>query len=107
MQKVTNNVIYLTRGDSATFDVTIWNGGSIYDYSNDTVKMTVKRSLADRNPVIQKTVNALGKIVLEPKDTKDLPAGDYYYDLELTKEDGTIDTVIIPTIFTIGPDVTN
>ena len=108
MFKVDGNNIYLTRGDTAVIELTITDGeGETYDYSNDTVKFAVKRFVTDATPVIEKTFED-GSITITPEDTKELSFGPYLYDIQLTSEDGeTVATVIIPSTFTVGPEVTD
>lgn len=117
MLKVTSNNVYLTRGDSAVLALSIEDGsGNTYDFSNDTVKMTVKKSCTDKKAVIEKEADENGQFVFAPEDTADLPMGDYWYDVEVTHVEEsddpevddvvTVDTVIIPHTFTIGAECT-
>lgn len=108
MLKVDGNKIWLTRGDSATLKLTVYDSsGAEYDYSQDTVKFTVKRSWAESDALITKTVNADGEIVLDAEDTADLPAGRYVYDVQITSDNGAVDTVIPYTDFILCADVSD
>ena len=61
----------------------------------DSIRFALKKDYSDRNPVILKTVDVEDLLLkLLPSDTKRLPYGDYVYDVELTQEDGTVDTFI-------------
>ena len=93
MVKVTDNHIEITAGDSGIFDVTIMNGESEYDYSNDEVKFGVKKNFNDATCVIEKDV-VDGKVTLEPEDTKDLSVGIYFYDVKVVTSEGEVCTVI-------------
>ena len=105
MVKVTENQIFLTKGDSAKLDVAITVSGETYDYSNDTVKLGVKKQFSDAECVIEKTVDENGSIIFVPDDTKDLPVGTYFYDLKIVTEDNDVCTVIAASQFVIGHSV--
>ena len=106
MFKINNKTISITRGDTGIFTLTIKNGDNDYDYSNDTVKFTVKESTTAAEPLIQKTVVYGQNIVIEPSDTANLKYGDYVYDVQLTTSGGIVDTVIVPSKFVVLPEVT-
>lgn len=77
------NNIKLTRGDSATLELSIKDGeGETYDFSGDVVKFGVKRSALDNGEaLLQKTFDENGKIAFTPEDTKDMAYGDYIYNV--------------------------
>ena len=105
--------IMLTKGDSACLGLTLKDGdGNEYDYSNDTVKMFVKRIPQDNNIVLEKTVED-GKIMLSHDDTESIDGyGDFIYAIKLYKametegEEDVIDiyTPIVARL-TLGFDV--
>ena len=103
MVKVTDNKIEITAGDSAVFDIVIYNGETEYDYSNDTVKMGIKRHFSDADCIIEKTVTD-GKVTLTPADTRDM-AGIYYYDVKVVTAGGDVCTVISAQQFEVGYSV--
>lgn len=105
MVKVTENQIFLTKGDSAELDVVIKDGEETYDYSNDTVKLGIKKNFADAECVVEKTVDENGKITFDPDDTKDLEVGTYFYDLKIVTADNEVCTVIAASQFVIGHSV--
>ena len=108
MLKVDGNNIFLTRGDSATLELSVTQDEETYDFSGDDVVFSVKRFVTDKEAVIKKTFED-GKISFAPEDTADLPFGTYLYDVQLTHtsgEDVTVCTVIVPTTFIIGAEVT-
>ena len=106
MQAIDNNIIYLTRGDTCVINLKVEDTeGNDYDYSGDTVLFTVKRNPNDKAIVIQKTFTD-GKITLSPDDTEGVQFGQYYFDVQLTKQDGTVDTVIPCSIMNIMAEVT-
>lgn len=96
--------IKLTRGDSASFDLTIRQGTSIYDFSSDLVQFTVKRNTVTDQIVIQKTFNN-GSISLIPSDTKDLYYGGMVYDVQVITPDNDVFTVIGPCRFELTDEV--
>lgn len=107
MLRCERNDIHLTRGDSAILSLKIEReDGAEYELqTGDSVLFTVKKSVYDTAVMIQKKL-AGGVIQLSPNDTKSLPYGTYYYDVELTQPDGFVATVIAPSRFVIEPEVT-
>ena len=107
MLRVKNNEIYLTRGDTASFTLDIVDDTrakyAITD--DDQILFTVKRSTSDTAVILQKAV-VDKTITIKPAETADLPYGTYYYDVQLSRPDGFVATVITPTHFTICEEVT-
>lgn len=94
--------ILLTRGDTAYINVVT------DDYTpqdGDQIKLTVKRSTAEKDTLIQKTVSD-GVVKIEPKDTETLDYGTYVYDCQLTTAAGDVYTFIPPTDFVLQEEVT-
>lgn len=106
MFQVRNNQIFLTRGDSATIklDITGSAGGAYVPADGDVITFTMKRTTNNKNALIQKTFEN-GEISIEPEDTKDLPYGDYLFDVEL-RNDGVVATIVPPNLFRICEEVT-
>ena len=102
------------RGDSKVIDLTFKDGdGVAIDISLWTIFFTVKESKddLDADAVIAKNVtthsdptHGISEIALVPADTEDL-AGNYFYDIQIKKGDGTIATVI-DGLITFKEDVT-
>lgn len=103
-----NGTILLTRGDSAEFAITIRNtkGGNYILKDDDTLRLTVKKSINDSNFVLQKVLVGSDTFKLSPADTKGLNFATYIYDVELTTADGDVYTVIPQSKFTLLPEVT-
>ena len=106
--KITNNCIYLTRGDSAALELQVKDEEQqTYDFSEDEVVLTVKRSCYDSE-------TGKATVVFNHEDTENLPMGDYVYDVQLThienagEENETVEraTIITPHTFTLGAEVT-
>ena len=112
-----NNEITLTRGDTFKCTITLQEqeGGEEYKpVEGDTLrfalkseKMNAKRSsYKDEEPLVRKEIpNDTLLLQLNPEDTKDLPFGNYVYDIEITFADGTVDTFITATKFILTPEV--
>lgn len=114
MIEVTNGGnVKIIRGDTGVLELSIEDAqGQSYDFSGDTVILTVKKSSWDKDAVIQKTFNSDKQVVFEVEDTKNLAFGDYVFDVQLTHTEGegteaitTVDTVIPVHKFTVGQEV--
>ena len=114
MIKVVGGNVKIVRGDTGVLELTIEDAEhQSYDFSNDTVVLTVKKNAWDKDPVIQKTFDENGKVVFEVEDTKDLAFADFVFDVQLTHTETiddedvvTVDTVIPMHKFTVLPEVT-
>ena len=97
--------IYLTRGDSATLDLGIKKAdGTPYDFSEDTVVFTIKKNTETADILVQKTFSS-GSIDIDPGDTSGLKYGVYKYDVQVTTQAGKVYTVISPSDFEVGQEV--
>lgn len=98
--------IQITRGDTGIFSVSLTDEeGEPYDLQEgDTLRFTVRKSPTSGDIFIQKSDGP--EVILSPEDTAKLSYGKYVYDIELTKADGTVDTVVPPATFEILPEVT-
>lgn len=97
--------IFMVKGNTAVFNLTIKKDGEVYDYSNDLVQLTIKTDIYTNEVLIQKTF-ANGSIKFVPDDTKNLDYGVYKYDVALTTPDGDFYTVITKRDFEITGRVT-
>ena len=103
MIKIKNNAIEMTRSDSLVATVEITKDGEIYNpVQGDYIRFAMSKSYKSE----RKYVLLLSKeipydtLVLEllPEDTSDLDYGTYNYDIEITYDDGRVDTFISSTI---------
>lgn len=97
MFTVDGNVVHLVRGDTfkAKVDIKTAEGEEYTPASRDSVRFALKKSSKDSKPKILKGIpNDTLILQLEPSDTKPLAFGLYYYDIEITLADGTVDTFI-------------
>jgi hypothetical protein len=99
MFKIQGTTMYLTRGDTLDLTVTILQAdGNVYTPdSGDTVRFAVKASYKDQRTILNVDIpiDTL-RLRVESEDTKKFTARKepYVYDIQLTKEDGTVDTFI-------------
>ena len=112
MFKTANDKLYITRGDSATFPLTLTKvDGSpfIPDSSiGEKVTFTVRNGpKSDEYPVlIQKEITGT-RIELEPEDTADMEYGSYIFDIEALWMDRELETkTVIVGQFNVLAEVT-
>lgn len=101
--------IKLTRGDSACLVVPIEleDSGTAYEMQpGDVLKLSLKISKNDNEPVLQKVVTGSNVFYIKPDDTKKLEFKKYKYDVEITTESGEVYTVIPYNTFEITAEVT-
>lgn len=103
-----NNNVTLTRGDNASIAVALKNpDGSDYTLqSGDVLLFTVKYNCITEDIIIQKDISSDGIINLIPSDTNDLLYDVYFYDVQLTRANGDVNTVIPPRDFIVAKEVT-
>ena len=104
-----NNNIRLTRGDTAKFVVSIKNESTKQPYdilSSDTLTMTIKDSISDGEPCVQKTIVGTNTFHILPSDTSSLNFGKYIYDIQLTTSEGDVYTIVEPSTFELMEEVT-
>lgn len=108
MVKVQGTTIYMTRGDTATINLSIKdNNKNEYELEDgDIVVFSVKKNLSDDSYLIQKTFNEK-EIIIEHEDTKNLSFGSYLYDVQITFNDGKIATIITPSTLVLEGEVHN
>lgn len=99
-----DNNITLTRGDTATLELSVKDDGATYDFSNDLVQLTVKRNTVTDTVIFQKTFTS-GVVIIENTDTASLNYNNLVYDVQLIKQGGGVYTVIPPRKFTIAEEV--
>lgn len=98
----------MVRGDTAVFQLQIKTAsGSAYTpTSDDKIRFAMKKRYSDTRTLIKKQINnSTLLLTLEPNDTKGLGFGDYVYDIELTKQDGTVDTIVPKACFRLLEEV--
>lgn len=98
----------MTRGDTESITVSIHGGAFV---AGDTVELTVRRSPNAAEKKIHKVVTEFtddGKAIIPfyPADTGGMQFGQYVYDVQVTFADGTVCTIIKPSLFEITAEVT-
>jgi hypothetical protein len=118
MFKITGKTIQLTRGDTAFIEIIpkIANEEVYKLGESDSLILTVKESTTRQDVVFQKTLTSesyLGEdnnrlvFEIQPDDTNGLRYKDYYYDVQLSLDNGArINTIIQPNVFRIADEVT-
>ena len=104
-----NNNIRLTRGDTAKFVLYRHNESIREPYnilSSDTLTMTIKDSIHDGEPCVQKTITGSNAFHILPSDTSDLNFGKYIYDIQPTTSAGDVYTIVEPSTFELMEEVT-
>lgn len=102
---VSGTKLAMVRGDSES--ITVQCSPSFEE--GDVVTFTMRKDIEE--PIaLQKVVSEFdsGKayIIFRPADTSGLDFDDYVYDIQLTKADGTVTTIIEPSVFKIKEEVT-
>ena len=110
--KIQGTNISMTRGDSEAIKVTVKDisGNIIPLVSGDTIYFTVRENLLNPTKIIERIITEFDDgealININPQDTKNLRFTSYVYDIQLTKENGTVKTIIPPSQLTITGEVT-
>lgn len=115
MQSIKGTTITLTRGDTLIVHLNLrQNNVAFSPESGDVIefKLGYKQMNAARTAfvregaIIEKVIDNTDMILrLDPEDTKDLEFNTYVYDLQITFEDGRVDTFINCGNFILKPEV--
>lgn len=97
--RVEGKTIYLTRGDTFRKPVEALLPDSETElYSpveGDLIRFAMKRAYDDPVPLLVKEIPAETMVLtLDPEDTKELPFGKYFFDIQITYANGDVDTFI-------------
>ena len=111
--KVIGTNISMIRGDSETILVSCSdvNNNPIAFVTGDTIYLTIKERSASATILLQKKVTSFeadGKAIIAilPIDTKNLNFKKYVYDIQLTRADQSVTTLIPVSEFEILEEVT-
>lgn len=111
--RINGTDIYMIRGDSESITVSCQkadDGSKVNFVDGDIIYFTVKYSVNSEKKVLQKVITDFvdGNAIIEikPEDTKELQFRSYMYDVQLTRADGTVTTIIPPSIFGVEGEVT-
>lgn len=104
--KVSGKNLSMTRGDTESLTVSVKDRPFV---AGDTVYFTVRPKVC-APIVLQKFATQFedgkAEFAIEPSDTEGLPFGSYVYDIQWTQSDGTVITIVKPSIFAITEEVT-
>lgn len=104
--------IAMVRGDTESLTVRIFDdaGTQLNFEFGDTVYFTVREIIGDTTTIIQKVITGFtdGEAVvqIDPADTNDLFFKTYVYDIQWTKADGQVKTIVPASDFEILAEVT-
>lgn len=101
-----DNVMTLTKGDTASFTVAFTNpnGTPYIPTENDVITFGIKRWITARVYVLTKTaVNSV--VTILPADTKSLNSGIYRYDIQIKLATGEITTIIENSPFVLRGEI--
>lgn len=111
--KLRGTNIYMIRGDTEMIEVACQDseGVAVPLVDGDKVYFTVKRNVRETAKALQKVVTVFqdGKasIYIHPEDTKGLDVRAYVYDIQLTRENGSVKTIVPMSKFVLEPEVTH
>lgn len=96
MLKVENDVITLTRGDSAylNFRLTTQDGEEYPLQEGDLLRLTVRVQADSAYHVLLEAESSIATIVLTPEQTGQLEPGKYSYDVQLQTAAGDVFTIV-------------
>ena len=110
--KIQGTNISMTRGDSEAIKVTVKDtlGNAVPLVTGDTIHFTVREHIRSATKIIEKIITEFDDgealININPQDTNELSYISYVYDIQLTRENGTVKTIIPPSQLTITGEVT-
>lgn len=100
--------ITLTRGDNAELAVSLSDeAGNLYELQpGDTLTFSMKKDITDDELALEKEITSGNVFVFVPSDTANLPFGKYLYDIQLNTVGGEVYTVVPPSNFVVGEEIT-
>ena len=110
--KITGNNMRMTRGDSESFTVSYADASNVNIplVAGDTIYFTVKKNINVIDTILQKIITEFDSgtavVKVDHTDTQNVPYANYFYDIQLTKADGTVTTIIPPSKFSITGEIT-
>ena len=110
--KIKGTNISMTRGDSEAIKVTVKDtlGNVVPLVTGDTIYFTVRDHMMSTTKIIEKIITEFDDgqalITIDPQDTNDLRFAPYVYDIQLTRENGMVKTIVTPSQFLITGEVT-
>lgn len=110
MYTVKKTSITLTRGDTfkAQISITDKDGNPYEIQEGDSVRFAMKKGYLDSDADVLLVINIPTDtliLTINPEDTKELPFGNYVYDIQLTTAAGEVDTFITKATLTLTEEV--
>ena len=109
---VSGTNLYVTRGDTGAIRIAVSDaaGESVPLEDGDVIELTVRERLGASEKMLYKKVTEFidGKalITIQPEDTSNLKFKTYVYDIQLTRANGQVKTIVKPSKFVVGSEVT-
>ena len=109
---VSGTNLKITRGDTGAIRVAVNDSaGEIIPLEDgDMIELTVRKHLMSSKKELYKKVtefiNGEALITIHPEDTESLEFRMYVYDIQLTRENGQVQTIVKPSQFVVGGEVT-
>ena len=116
--EIINYDVYMRKGDTEAVNVNVTgvDGEKVDLVDGDIIHLTIKLRDSDTNKILQKSVtefvNGEALITIYPEDTKELDIRSYVYDIQLTRGNRYIKTIVPPLAtdplpkWVIRPEVT-
>jgi len=112
MLKIIGKNIQITRGDDGFIDLKIRSKIPPYTIykleEGDSCVLTIRKNIKvdEENPILIQIPLEDNKFYIKASDTQDFEFGKYIYDVQLTFENGMVNTIIEPSLFEVTPEVT-
>lgn len=102
----------MIRGDTFRFSVRPLIDGEPVLEDGDTIYFTVKKNEKTEEVILQKVITVFTEeqvaiVEIRPEDTRGLPYKVYRYDIQLTRANGDVHTIVTPSDFEIAGEVTH
>ena len=102
----------MTRGDSGAIRVAVSDaaGETVPLEDGDMIELTVREHLRASEKMLYKKITEFvdgeALITIHPEDTSNLKFKAYVYDIQLTRANGQVQTIVKPSRFEVGSEVT-
>lgn len=105
MVNISNKDIYMTKGDTVriTLDIRDKDGNEYVIRSGDVIRMVVKNKRLDKDIIIIESTTK--DLVIESDMTSKIIPGNYEYDVQITFNNGDINTIVPKHKFVILQEV--
>ena len=109
---VSGTDLTITRGDTGAIRVAVSDaeGEPVPLEDGDMIELTVRERLGASGKLLYKKVTEFvggeALITIYPEDTSNLEFRIYVYDVQLTRANGQVKTIVKPSKFVVGNEVT-